>query len=737
MERALALGEIVECIISFLNEFNLRKALLVNKTWHSIALRYRESSLIWLDDLEPNTYTRRHTLAQLAVCRSLHFSPRSLALMRTGGSESWANLLEGLQSRENLETRRCSRRSGIATLTIDTTPIDVVGKLLPLLRFRCIAQTLTTLTIARTHNGIFPIVDILAEVPMLVQLSLGPCPHGRQSELGTLTFPKSTAPHVKNNVVALRLRYLRLRRLKYAPDEMPQLFAMMPDLVEFRAIGMARIIRPPTLSNNSSTAFIEPVVVLPTPTLAQPLLPPLPQGPGESAATSLSYKIPLAAMAQYCPGIKTFVFTGGINVAPPTELAALFQHFPNFEEWGMSAWDLSPTTFSTILSLPNVLTTLEIWHGTAAALSRIRQHGRRNNNNQGVEVGGVGHLLHRYLCNSPMLQHLRAPEYLFPIACFDIEFQQRQQQDRRQLREQRRQQRRQKRLQEQLSYGGINNRLQQGHHQLLQPEDLSEDEDDATSESIKTAFARPKLWVCRNLKTLHLAFAPHKIDDEADASPLRKMGRLEKSQMVFSYLAKVCPSLVDVNLWMAEFAFDLEGGLCFLLRLQELESLKVKTSVDRVVTPRDFSWMAVTPLITTATTTAAAGGGGGGAVTESSGAYNTQQYDSAEKEDEDEEEEHDEDENEGDEEASSALWSQPPLQALDTTEAEQEDRLMGWEQVERSLVIHHWSKRPTWPKLERLSLSCGNDYSAMNVAKKFRPEVSDQPREKINFSEDD
>ncbi|KAF9309083.1 hypothetical protein BG003_010229 [Podila horticola] len=570
MERALALAEIIECIVSFLNEYNLRKVLLVNKTWRAIALPFRGRHLLWHDSLDADSPLRKHILQQLAVCRSLTFSTQSTALSREHG-DSWANLLEGLSSRDSLETR--SRRAGLATLTIHSA-VCVTGKLMPLLRSRSIARTLTTLTIDRTDNNIFPIEPILALVPMLVQLSLGPGPLGMHQTLGTLLCPKA-----KDTVVALRLQSLLLRRLKYVPGDMANLFAMMPNLVEFRAIDMAIIRRPSVVQiESSSTPFTEPL------------------SPQDA---------PLFVLSEHCPRIKTLVFTDGISGSPPMDLATLFQACPNVDSWGLSAWDISPSTFTTLLALPNVLTSLEIWHG-----SHLRS----------------GLLLHSFLCLSPMLQHLRAPEYRFPVSCFDMEH-----------------------LQKQREEGGA--------------------DPQSTTTTTRRSNSRPKIWNCRNLKTLHLGFV-HQAGNENDKLA-RKMGRLEQSRLIFKYLAKVCPRLRDVYLWKDDMSIDLEGGLCFLLRLQQLETLRIRTNDMPNLTERDLCWIG----------------------------------------------------SEGVVEREEALWGTEPSPDLDRVKTERADRRVGWKEVEASLDTHVWSKYPTWPMLESFRIECLGNYSHLDILKKYRPEV--------------
>ncbi|KAF9929153.1 hypothetical protein FBU30_001830 [Linnemannia zychae] len=96
------------------------------------------------------------------------------------------------------------------------------------------------------------------------------------------------------------------------------------------------------------------------------------------------------------------------------------------------------------------------------------------------------------------------------------------------------------------------------------------------------------IWVCRNLRTLHIRV--HNLgSSNIQDSPVR-------SRILFGYISRVLPKLRDLFLYEQEnepgLSLDLFGGLCFLARLRHLESFRLGTDKnDQMVRPGDISWM--------------------------------------------------------------------------------------------------------------------------------------------------
>ncbi|OAQ34416.1 hypothetical protein K457DRAFT_133447 [Linnemannia elongata AG-77] len=194
-------------------------------------------------------------------------------------------------------------------------------------------------------------------------------------------------------------------------------------------------------------------------------------------------------------------------------------------EWAFWTADLTPPMLRNLNEVPNVVTTLEIFCETIANCS--------------PDSG-----LHRYLCASPHLMHLRAPKTAYLVEHLDL-------------------------------------------HQRLRGRYLPAA---GTTQSV-----RPGIWKCRNLQTLHLAF--HSRRDSTLSSPTN-------ARLIFGYLARVCPQLRDLAIFTTESCMlnnriyapvlhmRLQGGFCLLARLKWLERLRIGSS-ERLIAYKswDLKWM--------------------------------------------------------------------------------------------------------------------------------------------------
>ncbi|KAF9280843.1 hypothetical protein BGZ68_006993 [Mortierella alpina] len=148
----------------------------------------------------------------------------------------------------------------------------------------------------------------------------------------------------------------------------------------------------------------------------------------------------------------------------------------------------------------------------------------------------VSNALHQFLCDSPSLQHLVAPMIPYYSEYLDLE-------------------------------GDVDS---EGYYRPRRngPE-----------------FFRIKkqMWACRGLRTLHIRFESALGLD----SPTP-----ENARIMFGYLARVCPDLRDLSIRRPELCLELEGGMCLLTRLRNLESLRIWTRTKTRFKKRDVGWMA-------------------------------------------------------------------------------------------------------------------------------------------------
>ncbi|KAF9289565.1 hypothetical protein BGZ88_007702 [Linnemannia elongata] len=73
--------------------------------------------------------------------------------------------------------------------------------------------------------------------------------------------------------------------------------------------------------------------------------------------------------------------------------------------------------------------------------------------------------------------------------------------------------------------------------------------------------ARQYIWACRGLETLHIAIDHRYYDSNST----------ESSLVLFGFLTRVCPRLQELYLKQRTVHLSLQGGLCLLTRLQDLE----------------------------------------------------------------------------------------------------------------------------------------------------------------------
>ncbi|KAG9066629.1 hypothetical protein KI688_012537 [Linnemannia hyalina] len=167
--------------------------------------------------------------------------------------------------------------------------------------------------------------------------------------------------------------------------------------------------------------------------------------------------------------------------------------------------------------------------------------------------------LHNFLCSSPHLLHLKAPETCYPIAHMDL-------------------------------HGRLTKLLAQPR--MKRP----------CKAYPKNVSFPPGIWQCRNLKTLHIRiFSPDRWNEVA-SEPVSEFARV-----AFGYIARVCPFLRDIALGNGPYRpntaqgqraiqppldLRLQGGFCLLSRLKHLERIEIGQFTERaVLSPQNFEWM--------------------------------------------------------------------------------------------------------------------------------------------------
>ncbi|KAF9093475.1 hypothetical protein BGX23_003296 [Mortierella sp. AD031] len=202
-------------------------------------------------------------------------------------------------------------------------------------------------------------------------------------------------------------------------------------------------------------------------------------------------------------------------------------------EWTVPSADVDLAMTRNIKATRNILTSLELFGPERVTIIHQR-------------------VLHYYLCASPHLLHLKAPRVAFLIEHMDV-----------------------------YRRGNFNYTKQEDPAGLSQP--------------VAMGIIRPGVWACRNLLTLHMDFHSHK-------QPL--LSSAVTTRILFGYIARVLPRLRDLFIdtaqchlrgdmaYQVKLNMQLEGGLCLLAKLKDLERLRIG-SYERQLqcSLSDLNWM--------------------------------------------------------------------------------------------------------------------------------------------------
>ncbi|KAG0275435.1 hypothetical protein BGZ95_008799 [Linnemannia exigua] len=161
-------------------------------------------------------------------------------------------------------------------------------------------------------------------------------------------------------------------------------------------------------------------------------------------------------------------------------------------------------------------------------------------------------VLHRYMCSSPHLVHLKAPNTFYLVDLLDI-----------------------------------HGRMESVTRRIT-----------GRTGGTNSLMGPPGIWVCKNLETLHLSFRATSNTNNSSNSTTIATGGTPKinSRIVFGYISRVCPELKDLQLRAAENFYwpawtphgdgatitqrqrlhlTLDSGFCLLARLTRLEQLNL------------------------------------------------------------------------------------------------------------------------------------------------------------------
>ncbi|KAG0069952.1 hypothetical protein BGZ90_012817 [Linnemannia elongata] len=102
-------------------------------------------------------------------------------------------------------------------------------------------------------------------------------------------------------------------------------------------------------------------------------------------------------------------------------------------------------------------------------------------------------------------------------------------------------------------------------------------------------------WACRSLETLHLGFKVKETytpNDLSDSTGPKKHVITDESRILFGFIARNCPQLKDLHIRKYSLDLSLEGGLCLLTQLRELERLVIWSQTKGFrLREKDVDWI--------------------------------------------------------------------------------------------------------------------------------------------------
>ncbi|KAF9434853.1 hypothetical protein BGZ76_007307 [Entomortierella beljakovae] len=211
--------------------------------------------------------------------------------------------------------------------------------------------------------------------------------------------------------------------------------------------------------------------------------------------------------------------------------AQIFKEFPKIQKWSLSHSDILPSTFLSLQAYVNNVTSLEITcpDDIVAPLT-----------------------LHEYLCCSPLLRHLWIHNMMYPAEYMDLE---------------------------------AVTTNSSGFYSPRNCNDATSTFHEAThqigNKSPKGIWLSRHVWACRDLETLQIKIG----GIEGDSRTARN------SRIMFSYLAVVCPQLKDLSITRAMMNVELDGGLCYLGLMENLERLVLLSFHFWVKHVSEFQWL--------------------------------------------------------------------------------------------------------------------------------------------------
>ncbi|KAG0359047.1 hypothetical protein BC939DRAFT_89703 [Gamsiella multidivaricata] len=549
--------EVLERVLSFLNPYKRRTiARFVCKQWLAICRDIQlPIPLFWSISISATNYQR--VLERLSTVRALSAAPRrnnSYTEMKLYPSKKealriWQVFLCQLESCLGEQDRTVSSKGSdkgdqhqsvglrrlhpleSLELSYDFTEVAYLAPLLPLLPRFSILKTIRLKTMARPDRILlFPILEACPNLEELYALTNYFWPY--RVNVDVMRDRERIHPF-KPVCIHSRMKILVLQHMLLTPETIESMVVACPNLTELRIFQ--GIPMPPLYEEHGS---VESTRLLPR----------------------FNRSVFLKLVAATCFQLRCFHLSITGERLSDEELGLLLNHpSPVLNEWSFSDQEIEISQMDRLNAeqLQSSLSHRPHPDGALGALLRsddplVRAHHNRLtrleltktprlNSRDGISAIQSGGVLHQFLCQAPLLQHLIATNVVIEIEKLDV------------------------------------NRVLEKERLCGAPKDTGQNR----------RQERQAIWACRGLKTLHTTF-----DNDWDIAYKSGWAHLEvNSLIVFGYLSKCCPRLRDVHIrrWSSNMSYN--SGFCFLSRLQDLERLVLTAKTLSNLESKELAWM--------------------------------------------------------------------------------------------------------------------------------------------------
>ncbi|KAF9949700.1 hypothetical protein BGZ72_008566 [Mortierella alpina] len=561
--HALHIPEILELVLSFLSEHTLRHVTaLVSTDWLCLSRRLwlRDSVSLWASNAPPDK--RSQAMDGFSTSQILTLAPDAREQQRRSlypwpfashaqRQIAWREVLSRLQTlatNKGLDRIRMLELRGHLDVRVFTRVVEQC----------CLGPQLVVLRLESFDKGDYYFIErALKGCPKLQELTVLPRAEGIDRQAvpgespedpgsGSEAVKEASEMLVERRLVepldwnlTLKLKTLVLFRPMLSQRVLEAILRCCPEMTVLKLIsvverasfqdaatlpadttataaagvtgGAAAPISSSSSDGSSENNGNSNVIINPAPTAQERL----------SATAPYNIATFLVRIARSCPKLHTFHLSLQTRRLTKGHLKLMLTEFTRLQHWSFVTRDVAsppilPLLHDRTLSSSSSLTVNALLSNRMTTLE-IRNAGLTDGfqmtaGPDGWSTSTLSRALHDFLCTTPTLRHLIAPTVTYYTEYMDL------------------------------------NRV------LVGSRDSHPD----------TPRSDGRFWACRALETLQLEIRARY---EADT--------LHHSRVIFGYLSKCCPQLVDLQIRRPYLSFCLVSGMCLLSRLHKLERLRL------------------------------------------------------------------------------------------------------------------------------------------------------------------